>query len=960
MAKSTKTATPVSAKRTQATPRKELGSGENKQQFDWEDLLGFIFLFGSLFMGVAIISHYFTWRADQLAEVATNSGGEIGLLVANLFVRDWFGIFAICLPVMGMIAAVKLLQNDKRNLLSLLKRIVLTMLLGSITLGFITGADGAFGSGLGGKMGIDVAEWLSKYLGRMGTALLICLCGFLLVYYINAMRTIATVRGVIRHTGALFRGRTNGEESEEEFRIEESEEELENVVSSPFEEPFEEVSIAAEQPSEEVEQSPFVDPEVAPEAATDKPEEPDAEVALEVIIPGEEEGDEVPLAVEPALAAVSATVVGATAAATAATATAETEGDIVPLESAGVGGQQRSFRSNRVTGSTELEVVDTDFGGMQGLPDEEPRCSQPSVDELSEEELGAVVEVDKVSPMATRDAGVSKPAPQSDEDLVEVGVGGVVVTDAEGTVTVVMGEHSDEEAGKIGTLYDPTKELEKFHRPPLEILEKYDADYEQDAEERAREIGENKKIITETLGSFGVAIKKITATVGPTVTLYELEPGDGVKVGRITGLEANIALSLKATSIRMICPMPGRGTVGIEIPNINRRTVSMYSVLKSKKFQESKYALPVAIGKTIQNETFVFDLADMPHMIVAGATGQGKSVGLNAIITSLIYKRHPAELKFVMVDPKMVELTLYNQLENHYLAKMESEEEAILTDTQKVVYTLNSLCIEMEERYKLLRAAGVKRIDAYNKKFLERRLHPKYGHRFMPYIVVVIDEFADMIMTAGKEVENPIQRLGQLARAVGIHLIIATQRPDAKVITGLISSNCPSRMAFKVANNINSRIILGEPGAEKLIGKGDMLVQINGESTRLQCALIDTPEIERIVSFVARQQGYSSAYLLPDYVPEDGGHNDPKEELGELDSMFEEIARFVVTNQQGSTSFVQRRFKIGYNRAGRIMDQLEAYGIVGRSEGGKSREVLISDPATLERKLNDIFVDNLQ
>ena len=936
MAKSTKTATP--AKRTQTAPRKGAPSGENKQQFDWEDLLGFVFLFGSLFMGVAIISHYFTWRADQIAEVATNRGGEIGLSVANLFVRDWFGLFAICLPVMGIILAVRLIQRDKGGLLSLLKRIVLIMLMGSLTLGFCTGADGAFGSGLGGKMGIDVAVWLSKYLGRMGTALLLFLCGFLLVYYINAMRTIATVRGVIRHTGAIFKGRTKGEEGEEEFRIEDPDESVDDIETPPFEEPFEEVALPEEEPTESAEE-PIENIE------------PTEEVALEVIIPSEEEEIAEVALPEPA-AEEGPTVVATPTVVT----TPEPESDIVPLEAGGVRGQQRSFRATRNVGGDELQVVDTDFGGMQGLPDEEPRCNQPSVDELSEEELGAVVEI------APKAGGVPQGAPTSkpEEELVEVGVGGVVVTDAEGGVTVVVGEHTDEEAGKIGTLYDPTKELEKFHRPPLEILEKYDADFEQDAQARAIEIGENKRIITDTLSSFGVAIKKITATVGPTVTLYELEPGDGVKVGRITGLEDNIALSLKATSIRMICPMPGRGTVGIEIPNINRRTVSMYSVLKSKKFQESKYALPVAIGKTIQNETFVFDLADMPHMIVAGATGQGKSVGLNAIIASLIYKRHPAELKFVMVDPKMVELTLYNQLENHYLAKMESEEEAILTDTQKVVYTLNSLCIEMEERYKLLRAAGVKRIDAYNKKFLERRLHPKYGHRFMPYIVVVIDEFADMIMTAGKEVENPIQRLGQLARAVGIHLIIATQRPDAKVITGLISSNCPSRMAFKVANNINSRIILGEPGAEKLIGKGDMLVQINGESTRLQCAFIDTPEIERIVSFVARQQGYSSAYLLPDYVPEDGGHNDPKEELGELDSMFEEIARFVVTNQQGSTSFVQRRFKIGYNRAGRIMDQLEAYGIVGRSEGGKSREVLISDPATLERKLNDIFIDNLQ
>jgi S-DNA-T family DNA segregation ATPase FtsK/SpoIIIE len=412
----------------------------------------------------------------------------------------------------------------------------------------------------------------------------------------------------------------------------------------------------------------------------------------------------------------------------------------------------------------------------------------------------------------------------------------------------------------------------------------------------------------------------------------------------------------------MIVPMPGRGTIGIEIPNRSRRIVSMHSVVKSAKFQESKYELPIVLGKTIQNETFVIDLAKMPHLLVAGATGQGKSVGLNVIINSLLYKKHPAELKFVMVDPKKVELSLYAKLENHYLAKMESEDSAILTDTQKVVYTLNSLCNEMQARYDLLQHAEVKKISEYNQKFLNRKLNPNKGHRFLPYIVVVIDEFADMIMTAGKEVETPIIRLGQLARAVGIHLIIATQRPDVKVITGLIKANFPARIAFKVTSIVDSRTIIDQTGANKLIGMGDMLMMINGELTRLQCAFLDTPEIERITNFIAKQKGYESAYLLPDYVPEDGGMSgggDVKERIGSLDSMFEEIARFVVNNQQGSTSFIQRRFNVGYNRAGRIMDQLEQAGIVGRSEGSKPREVLISDPASLERILNDLYIENL-
>lgn len=535
--------------------------------------------------------------------------------------------------------------------------------------------------------------------------------------------------------------------------------------------------------------------------------------------------------------------------------------------------------------------------------------------------------------------------------------GGIVVTDADG-MEIVAESNKDPEAENPDEidLYDPLKELSSYHRPEIEgLLNNYDSEVQVTADE----LRENKDQIVRTLKNFGIQIEKIKATIGPTVTLYEIVPAAGVKISKIKGLEQDIALSLKALGIRIIAPMPGKGTIGIEVPNKDRKTVSMYSVIKSIRFQDSHAELPIALGKTIQNETFVIDLAKLPHLLVAGATGQGKSVGLNAIIASLLYKKHPAELKFVMVDPKKVELSMYSKLDRHFLAKMESEDDAILTDTQRVVYTLNSLCNEMEARYELLRSAEVKKISEYNEKFIARRLNPKKGHRYLPYIVVVIDEFADMIMTAGKEIEQPITRLAQLARAVGIHMIIATQRPDVKVITGLIKANFPARIAFKVTSIVDSRTILDQTGAQHLIGMGDMLVSINSEITRVQCAFIDTPEIEGIVNFISRQAGYSSPYLLPDYVPEgsEGSASSGGEDSGALDSMFADAARFVVGNQSGSTSSIQRRFSIGYNRAGRIMDQLENRGIVGRAEGSKPREVLITDLRSLDRILEDLGIN---
>ena len=496
--------------------------------------------------------------------------------------------------------------------------------------------------------------------------------------------------------------------------------------------------------------------------------------------------------------------------------------------------------------------------------------------------------------------------------------------------------------------YDPTLDLSHYEYPTLDLLEEHSSGNPKVTNE---ELEANKNKIVETLRNYKIEITKIKATIGPTVTLYEIIPAPGVKISKIKNLEDDIALSLAALGIRIIAPIPGAGTIGIEVPNRNPEVVSMRGLIASKKFQESKFALPVALGRTISNETYTFDLTKMPHLLVAGATGQGKSVGLNAIITSLLYKKHPSQLKFVMVDPKKVELSIYSIIEKHFLAKLPDAEEAIITDTTKVVNTLNSLCIEMDTRYDLLKEAQVRNIKEYNEKFIKRQLNPEKGHRYLPYIVVVVDEFADLIMTAGKEVETPIARIAQLARAVGIHMIIATQRPSTNVITGIIKANFPARIAFKVASMIDSRTILDAPGANQLIGRGDMLISVNSEMVRVQCAFVDTPEVDAITHFIARQQSYPSAFALPEYIPDNEGGGISEADLGQRDPLFDEAARLVVSSQQGSTSSIQRRFSIGYNRAGRIMDQLEAAGIVGPFEGSKARQVLVSDEATLNRML---------
>ncbi|WP_417237609.1 DNA translocase FtsK [Bizionia sp.] len=497
--------------------------------------------------------------------------------------------------------------------------------------------------------------------------------------------------------------------------------------------------------------------------------------------------------------------------------------------------------------------------------------------------------------------------------------------------------------------FDPTLELSNYQFPSLDLLKKYDSEGITINQE---ELEENKNRIVDTLNNYKIGISNIKATIGPTVTLYEIIPEAGVRISKIKNLEDDIALSLSALGIRIIAPIPGKGTIGIEVPNKNSTIVSMRSVIASQKFQKSEMQLPIALGKTISNETFVVDLAKMPHLLMAGATGQGKSVGLNAVLTSLLYKKHPAEVKFVLVDPKKVELTLFNKIERHYLAKLPDSEEAIITDNTKVINTLNSLCIEMDNRYELLKNALCRNIAEYNAKFKARKLNPNDGHQFLPYIVLVVDEFADLIMTAGKEVETPIARLAQLARAIGIHLIVATQRPSVNVITGIIKANFPARIAFRVTSKIDSRTILDGSGADQLIGRGDMLFTQGNEMIRIQCAFVDTPEVEKITDFIGSQKAYPEAYLLPEYVGEESGTS-LDVDISDRDVLFKDAAEIIVTAQQGSASLLQRKLKLGYNRAGRLIDQLEAAGIVGGFEGSKARQVLVPDLAALNMLLEN-------
>ena len=947
---------------------------------------------------------------DATQDPVSNWGGKLGAVTANYIVGEWFGLFGICIPIVLIVLSLRIMRYRPMLLRKSVRLMLVLMILGSLALGYIFGdAWGVFGTGLGGAHGIYVARWLNSLIGVLGTGLLLALAFVIYAVYINR-NTIGVINRlgkgmvdnskklgeVITSTAADLLPHDSRKEGDESF---------DNVVGadvsagkngtkqtgegesagasascpgSPLapsggqpgvitdEEGFSVIIPGASVPNTVGED--FYDqvPRVAEQTDEDgfviiKPvEEPDSNVQpLQPVTRVDENGFEItglPVENSDASAAGLTGIFG-----TGSDAQISGSGMSVIAADGSSGAfekvDENGFTIQYAAGDGEPEQPAGVSAG--GWPDAPAAGTMPGDYPVRRNDgTDNPFKADPVPPFAeTADSpsGVASgnvPSAGGADFVAAVPQDTAIESSADMTVDRLPGDKILSEEEIENALYDPTLDLSSYQRPPLELLE----DHTVEVSVTSEEIVENKNRIKETLENFGIKIDKVKATIGPTVTLYEIVPAPGVRISKIKNLEDDIALSLSALGIRIIAPIPGKGTIGIEVPNKDKKVVSMFSVIKSAKFQESTYDIPVVLGKTIQDETFVIDLAKMPHLLVAGATGQGKSVGLNAIITSLLYKKHPSELKLVLVDPKKVELTLYGKLERHFLAKLPGEDDAIITDTHKVIYTLNSLCIEMDARYDLLRKAEVRHVKEYNDKFRHRKLNPQKGHRFLPYIIVVIDEFADLIMTAGREVETPIARIAQLARAVGIHLVIATQRPTTNIITGVIKANFPARIAFRVTSMIDSRTIIDQPGANQLIGRGDMLVSTGNDLTRVQCAFVDTPEIERITEFISNQRGYLGAYELPEYNPDsadNGGSagGNRANDLSQLDAMFDEVAHFVVQNQQGSASSIQRRFSIGYNRAGRIMDQLEMAGVVGRAEGSKPREVLIQDVMSLEHLL---------
>ena len=892
-----------SAKSPQATSR------SNRDSMRW--ILGLLLLFAGLFLTASVLFYYFDWRADMslvsgveqedprladLSDAIENPCGYAGAWLAERLVGRSFGLFGIILPLIVTMVGVRIIRQRPLLFNHSVLGALLILILGSLTLGFAFGEKWAvFGSGWGGAFGVEVARRLTSVIGVLGNIILLLGAWILTGVFINRnfINTVNTAGNAMVDKGGKI--------------VDLVKQSVVNVADHRSKSGEEKTDAEPEPESEQ----PQPEPVPAPVDASARTSAADgvAEVTIQrpapVAAPVSDEPDESPFLEIPLTEEAPATVV-----------------EPAPSRPAG----PRIVGGDDVFTEVDLSGCEADAAFTAPRESEQPQYASepaPVVDGITEYTLTAEPEI---------------PAE------------GVVVT-VEAREAKVVDEKSIE-----SSLYDPLKDLNNYQRPPVTLLE----DYTSDSQVSDEEIYENKSKIEQTLKDFGIPIQRIKATVGPTVTLYEIVQAQGVKISKIQGLENDIAQSLKALGIRIIAPIPGKGTIGIEVPNRDKQVVSMYSAVRSLRFQESKAELPVVIGRTIQNENYVFDLAKMPHLLVAGATGQGKSVGLNAIITSLLYKKHPSQLKFVMIDPKMVEFSLYSKIEKHFLAKMESEDEAIVTDPRKAVYTLNSLCTEMDNRLELCKMAGARNIAEYNDKFTARRLNPEKGHRYLPYIVVVVDEFADLIMTA-REVEGPVMRLAQKARAIGIHLIIATQRPDVKVITGGIKANFPARIAFRVMQMIDSRTIIDQPGANQLIGRGDMLFSKDGELIRIQCALVETREVERIVDFIGRQQGYSEAYRLPDYVPESSGGESSSlgSESGapvRYDTLFADIARAAVSQGQISTSSIQRNYEVGFNRAGRIMMQLERAGIVGRQEGAKPRDILFHDLPSLEARLQELGV----
>ncbi|MBS5525168.1 MAG: DNA translocase FtsK [Alistipes sp.] len=915
----------------------------NRDSARW--IAGLLLLFVGVFTAAAVFFSFFSWAPDQsvlqksvedrdlIGAEVENLCGVAGARLGMMLVDRSFGLFGILIPVMLVLIGVRIIRQRPLLVNHSILSLFFIMILGSLTLGFAFADRWSLccSTGWGGAFGIEVSGLLRTHIGAVGTLILL-LGGWILTgvfinrNFINKVNEVGNVvadKGekiveIVRHKVVAPLGRVPGEDG---AITEEAPEPAPKPEVPTAAEPAAPVRKVAETPEPPVRKAAPMHverpAEVAPvvkSAAGDEDDDPFVELTSDGKPVGEAAPEEMPQ--EPA-----------------------GDEEFTEVDLSHPGGRVVMGRG----GLIELERPE-----FRPAAPAAPASDGPFTEIIVGDESGGPVEpAEPEETPAEVFAEVSAEALPAPEPRGE----GIVVTVESNEAKLVDEKSIPTES------YDPLKDLVNYHKPPVTLLE----DYVSDSEVSDEEIFENKTKIEETLKYFGIPIQRIKATVGPTVTLYEIVQAQGVKIAKIQGLQNDIAQSLKAESgIRIIAPIPGKGTIGIEVPNRNKQIVSMYSAVRSLRFQESKAELPVVIGRTIQNENFVFDLAKMPHLLVAGATGQGKSVGLNAIITSLLYRKHPAQLKFVMIDPKMVEFSLYAKIERHFLAKMESEDEAIVTDPRKAVYTLNSLCTEMDNRLELCKKAGARNISEYNEKFTSRRLNPLNGHRFMPYIVVVIDEFADLIMTA-KEVETPVTRLAQKARAIGIHLIIATQRPSVDVITGKIKANFPARVAFRVMQMIDSRTILDRPGADQLIGRGDMLISKDGELTRIQCALVETKEVERIVDYISKQQGYTAAYALPDYTPDSGdGSQMGSEETSsaplKYDSLFAEIARSAVQDGSISTSMIQRNYEVGFNRAGRIMMQLERAGIVGRQQGAKPRDILYHDLPSLEAKLQELGV----
>ncbi len=939
-------------KKTSVKNRPEAAPAASNDNMLW--ILGFVLLVFGVFAVCSVVSHFFHWSSDlsALRNDAALSGVEVpfenicsrsGASVAYLVVDRSFGVFGIILPIVITVVGWRIFRKKRLRLNHFALSAALLLVMGALTMGFI-GSQFSVNHDIGGLFGHACAADLVLFIGVFGTVLVL-LAGWILTGVFINRNFIRTVNN------ASDKMVSQSERLVSVVR--------DRVIKSRRDEDSEQTEDDDSDESDEIddaEESPFAE----------ERREPDAERRPS----------------SPAPAATPAQSFAAAASAESGERVMtinERAAMMMNTAGAGVAEEPRSAEeptASDAAASDDMVLPEPDDDGFIVIPhggavpndidvnallsDDEVR--EPQETEFDEEGFAviprnvspaAVNGMPDIASAAVESAYEPAPAEDRDEERAEAEDGGIVVTVHEREVSRV-----DESDIAVDDLYDPLRDLESYRKPYASLLE----DYKSPHKVSDAEIYDNKCRIEETLKYFGIPIVDIHATVGPTVTLYEIVQAQGVKIAKIQGLEKDIAQSLKALGIRIIAPISGRGTIGIEVPNRDKQVVSMYSAICSEEFQNSKAELPVVIGRTIQNENFTFDLAKMPHLLVAGATGQGKSVGLNAIITSLLYRKHPAQLKFVMIDPKMVEFSVYNKLERHFLAKMESEDEAIVTDPKKAVYVLNSLVEEMGRRLELCKMATARNIVEYNEKFVGRRLNPQKGHRYLPYIVVIVDEFADLIMTA-KEVEVPVMRLAQKARAVGIHLIIATQRPDVKIITGGIKANFPARIAFRVMQMIDSRTIIDQPGANQLIGRGDMLFSKDGELTRIQCGLVETREVERLVDFIAKQQGYTEAYPLPDYVPdagEGGGSSGVSDgESGapvKYDVLFGEIARAAVTNGMISTSSIQRNYEVGFNRAGRIMLQLERAGIVGPQVGAKPREIKFYDLPSLEAKLQDLGV----